>query len=376
MKVLHIGIASHFTDKMLYQDNILSDLNSKAGHEVTFISDNYMYKDGMLVETEECDTLLENGVRLIRIKYDRVINDFVTIKIQKARKIRQYLNEIKPDTILYHGVCGYELMDVAEYVKKEGIPFYVDSHENFKNTARTPIAKFSYKYIHGFFVKRAIPAVNKVLFIGYPEKYYLKEMYHFPEDILEYFPLGGNIIDKEKQALCRNELIKKLGFPEDVIICAHSGKMDKGKKTKDVLEAFANVKDERLRLLIFGSIHDEMKEILLPLIEKDKRVYFLGWQTGPEQESILGATDLYLQPGTYSATAQTALCAGCALVVNNDYREAMGAEVFYAEDRIGLEQIILKISSDSEALQKAKEKAFVLANNQLDYKKLAERYLY
>ena len=46
MKILHIGIASHFTDKMLYQDNILAELNAKGETPVIF---------GLLT----CDTQLQ-----------------------------------------------------------------------------------------------------------------------------------------------------------------------------------------------------------------------------------------------------------------------------------------------------------------------------
>lgn len=375
MKVLHIGLISHFTDKMLYQDNILPDLNAKAGHEVTFITDVYEYKNGALVKTGECDMVLDNGVRLIRLSYDRIINDFITNKIQKCKALNTLLNDIKPDTILYHGVCGYELMDVASYVKRHNIPFYIDSHENFKNTAMTTVSRFAYKYIHGYFVKKAIPYAKKILYIGYPEKEYLQELYHISEDRLEYFPLGGLILNEEEQNECRKRVIGDMSFPQDAVICAHSGKMDKGKRTAEILEAFYKVKDKRLRLLVFGSIPDDMKESLIPLIDRDERVFFLGWKNGEEQKTILGATDLYIQPGTYSATAQVALCDGCALVVNDGYKDAMGDAVFYEDNARGIERVLREITNNSKALTEAKMRCFDLAIKQFDYKKMAERYL-
>ncbi len=375
MKILHIGIASHFTDKMLYQDNILAELNAKAGHDVTFITDCYEYKDGVLTITDECDIVLDNGVRLIRVKYDRIINGFVTEKIQKAKRVEKLLHDITPDTILYHGVCGYELMDVAKYAKEKGIPLYIDSHENFKNTAMTPISKFAYKYIHGFFVKKALPVAKKILYVGDAEREYLEKMYNIPNDMLEFFPLGGILLSKEKQEKYRQELIKEKGFPEDSIICAHSGKMDKGKKTEDVIKAFSCINDSRLRLLIYGSIPDDMKDILNPLIDADERISFLGWKNADEQEKILGATDLYIQPGTYSATAQIALCDGCAVILNHGYERSMEDAAFYEEDAKGIEQIIRNIVEDESYLSKAKQRCAELAARRFDYVKMADRYL-
>lgn len=375
MKVLHIGMTSHFTDKMLYQDNILADLNAKAGHDVVFISDTFFYKNGTLVKTNECDVVLDNGVRLIRISYDRIINEFITRKIQKAKKLLQYLDEIRPDTILYHGVCGYELINIAKYIKEKKLIFYIDSHENFKNTAMTPLAKFAYKYVHGYFVRKALPVAKKVLYVGYPEKEYLEKMYHIPESKLEYFPLGGLILEKEKQDCYRAEIISKMNFPNDVIICTHSGKMDKGKKTEDILKAFMRVQDSRLRLLIFGSIPEDMKDTLEPLINGDERIFFLGWKEAKEQELILGATDLYIQPGTYSATAQIAICDGCALLVNNDYKRAMGNNAIYGEDVVSIKKVLEVITSNIDFLDNMKKRAYSFATKMFDYKKIADRYL-
>ena len=374
LKILHIGLSSHFTEGMLYQDNILANLNANAGMDVTFISDAYKYEDGCLVETEECDVILNGGVRLIRLKYDKIINDFISKKIQKIKRLVEYIEEIKPDSILYHGVCGYELMDVANYVKKNKIPFYIDSHENFSNTAKTILSKIAYKYIHGVFVKKALPNVKKILYVGYPERDYLKEMYQIPENKMEFFPLGGLVIEKEQQSEYRKRIIKEMNFPENVIICAHSGKMDEGKKTEEVLLAFSKVQNKRLRLLIYGSIPENRRTILEPMIKRDSRVKFLGWKNAKEQEIILGGSDLYIQPGTYSATAQIALCSGCALLVNNGYKRAMKDAVLYGEDKNDIENVLRKIISHDGYLDEIKEKGYNYAKK-FNYKELALRYL-
>ena len=151
MKILHIGLPSHFTEGMLYQENMLIAMNRADGHDVTIITDVYHYEGSKLVEGPEEDRIMDNCARLIRLKYDRVFHsDLWTEKIQKCRKLKKYLNEIQPDTILYHGVCGYEMMDVAEYCKKHTeCHFYMDSHEDYTNSAMTFASKTFYKTIHG-----------------------------------------------------------------------------------------------------------------------------------------------------------------------------------------------------------------------------------
>lgn len=377
MRILHIGLVSHYTENMMYQDNILPDLNAKAGHEVIFVTDTYKYDNGVLKETTEEDKVLDNGVRLIRLRYDKIVCDFVTKKIQKTHKLNTILEEFVPDTIMYHGVCGYELMDVSRYVENHPtVLFYIDSHEDFRNTAKSWISKMAYKYIHGIFVHRALDNVKKILYLSDTAREYLITMYHIKEELLEFYPLGGIVTSIDKQKECRDIVIDEFNFPDDAIICAHSGKLDILKNTRELLKAFRTVKNEKLRLMIFGSIPDENKDILKNLIDKDDRVVFLGWKTGNEVTKLLNAADLYIQPGTPSVTSQVALCCGCAeIVAPFAYVEMYENNVLYAEKTDEIRKAILKMVDNKENLKYYKEKAYELACDRFDYNKLAVRYL-
>ena len=155
MKIMHIGLLSHFTEGMSYQDNLLSEMNLLEGHEVVFITNTSKYLNGKLVECGEEDILLSNGLRLIRLSYDYIFNKFISNKIQKVKKLKHYLYEFNPDSIMYHGVCGYELMTVAKYVRNHPqVLFYVDSHEDFNNTAKSVVAKFLIKLFMDILLKK------------------------------------------------------------------------------------------------------------------------------------------------------------------------------------------------------------------------------
>ena len=133
MKIVHIAMASHFTEKMLYQENVLIDMNCKDGNDVTIITDVYHYEGANLVKGFEEDRIMENGARLIRLEYNRIFfSDFWTEKVQKCTKLKKYLEEIKPDTILYHGVTGHVMMDVADYCRDNSdCLLFFDCHEDF-----------------------------------------------------------------------------------------------------------------------------------------------------------------------------------------------------------------------------------------------------
>lgn len=381
MKILHIGLPSHFTEGMLYQENMLIAQNLADGNEVTIITDVWHYEGSKLVDGGEEDRIMDNGARIIRLKYDRVIDDLWTEKLQKCKALNKYLEEIRPDSILWHGVCGYEMMDVANYVKKHPeCKFYMDSHEDYTNSAMTPASKAFYKIIHGHFVRKALPQVDKVLYLGSQMRDWLKDIYHIPDSKMEFFAIGGIIYSEEQQQKARQDIINKFALSQDSIICAHSGKLSAGKRTAELLRAFSQVKDKRLELFVFGSIPPEQESVLRPLLESDSRIHFMGWKVNKEIEEFLAGVDLYCQPGGQSSTFETAMCCGCANMTyphetykDSTYSDCNGENYFYVDGEQDIVDVFTRITADPTLLAEAKRKSFAYAQKQFDYEKIARR---
>ncbi len=381
MKILHISLYAHYTEGMLYQENVLIDMNRKDGHDVTIITDVERYEGGKLVKGPEEDRIMANGARLIRLKHDRVINSFFTEKIQKCRKLRKYLEEIQPDTILYHGVNGYEMMDVAKYCKEHPeCLFYMDSHEDYTNSAMTFASKTFYKFIHGHFVHKALPQVDKVLYIGIQMKEWLKDIYNIPDEKMEFMALGGIIYSAEQQSAARQDIINRYALPKDAIILAHSGKLEAGKRTAELLTAFSKVKDPRLALFVFGSIPEDMESTLRPLIEADSRIHFMGWKVNKEIEQFLAGVDLYCQPGGQSSTFETAICCGCvnmtyphATYKDETYSDCDGDNYFFVDGTEDMVNVFKQITDNPMVLEQKKAKSFAFAKLQFDYEVIARR---
>lgn len=378
MRIVHIGLKSHYTEGMLYQDNILSDIHARMGHDVTFITDTLCFQGNELIRVPEEETILTNGVRLIRFNYDYILTKFISNKIHKVKELYSTLERIKPDVILFHGVCGYELMNVARYINEHPeVQFYVDSHEDFNNTARHLVSKLAYKYIHGYFVKKALPKIKKILFLTLEIKQYLQNMYSIPEEMLEFYPLGGIVVSEENQSFYREKIIQSFNLNQDTIICAHSGKLEIGKRTKELLSAFNQIQDDRMHLFIFGSIPKEQEHILYPMINSNKNVHFLGWKNNTEITDFLAGVDLYCQPGTQSATFQVALCCGCATMVYPypSHKYLMGEECFYVNSEKDIKEVFEAIIEDQKILSEMKEKSYKTAKKKIDYEELAKRIL-
>lgn len=376
MRIVHVCLASHYTEGMNYQDNILPDVNSQDGHEVLIISDTQKYIDGKLVDTNEEEKNLKYNLKLIRINFDKIFTKFISEKIRKVKKLYNILKNFKPDVILFHGMCAYELLTVSRYKKENPhIKLYADSHEDFINSART---FFSKNILHRLFYKRIVlkclKYIDKVLYISEETRIFLHDFYEIPSDKLEFFPLGGFIIEEEEKKGIREKVRKELKISEEDLILIHSGKLDKLKKTKELLEVFFKLNSNNIYLIIIGNIPDDNRN-LYNLIKEDKRVKYLGWKSGDDLLEYICASDVYMQPGSQSSTSLTAVCCGLPILLypSISYREMFDTNVFWAKDKREIKEILEKIVENPNILKDMSKRSYEIAKNTFDYKKLAMR---
>ena len=382
MKIVHLALASHFTIGMLYQENQMIECQRADGHDVTLITDCWHYERGKLVKGSEEDTIMDNGARLIRLELDRVFcSDLWTEKIQKCKRVKKLLEELQPDSILFHGMCGYEIMDAAAYCKEhENCLLFMDCHEDYSDSARTFLSKMFYKVIHGHFISKAMPEVDKVLYIGADMRNWMNDLYDIPQEKQEFLAPGGTIYTPQQQKEARQEIIKKYALSQDAIIMAHSGKLIPLKRTEELLRAFSKVKDPRMALFIFGSIPDEMEPVLRPLMEADNRVHFMGWKVNKEIEEFLAGVDLYCQPGSQSSTFETAMCCGCANMAypfdsytDENYTDCDFENYFFVETEEDIEKVFRMITDNVQVLEQTKAKSFSFARLNFDYAVISRR---
>lgn len=378
MKILHCCLSCFYIDNYNYQENVLPKLNQEDGHEVLIIASTETFIDNMkLGYISQGEYLTEYGVPLIRVPYKRIITQYLSTKIRKYIGVYKIIDEFKPDVILFHGCCAYELLTVANYVKKnQNVRLYVDSHEDYNNSGRSFLSKsILHRILYKSIIKRALSNIDKVLFITQEARHFLKSMYHLPDDKLEFYPLGGIVYDDSIRGERRDKIRSLLNLDENDILLIHSGKMDKLKRTEDILCAFHNVADINLHLILIGSFEEELKPRLEQLIQQDNRIRFLGWKNSIELLEYLSACDLYVQPGSQSATMQNALCCGSAVAVypHESHKWLLHDNAFYIMTVEDMEKLFNDIVTNRDILNEMKRKSFSLAKEVLDYKILAQR---
>lgn len=362
---------------MTYQDNQLANQNAEDGHTVTVISDCFKFEKSQLIKVPEEDKILKNGVRLIRVEYDSIIHPQISSRIRKVNKLYEIIENIKPDVILFHGVAGYEMLTVAKYKKRNpNIKLYIDSHEDLHNSGTFWLSMtFQYKIFNRYIVNKIKNEVDKFLYISYESKDFLKKMYKLEDDKLEFYPLGGNVIDESIKKKFSQEIRNKHGYSRNDILILHSGKLTPHKKTKELIIAFKKVINPCLKLIIVGAIPEGNYHTLNKLIQSDKRINFIGWKSSSELIKYLCAADLYFQPGTQSATMQNAICCGTpvALAPYTSHKPYIKDNGYYVETIKDYTSVLEEVSKKPETLRYMSEKSYEIAREILDYRLLAER---
>ncbi|MEZ7172918.1 glycosyltransferase family 4 protein [Sporosarcina sp. OR05] len=378
MRILHCCLSCFYIDEYNYQENVLPKIHHQNGHEVKIIASTEVINNNKsLSYVLPSSYKTPEGINITRVPYRRYLPHVIMKKIRHYKYVKKLIEDFKPDVILFHGVPAFELFTVSRYKKNNpNIRLYVDSHEDENNSARNLVSKYIlHSFFYKFIVQKNIQSIDSVLYITPESKDFLKKYYNIPEDKLEFFPLGGVIIEekqkKEMRLKVRNELNLK---NEDILLC-HSGKMNKNKKTKELVENFIKIKNENLKLIIIGTFTQDVEKVVMPLIQSDSRINYLGWKSAEELMEYLAASDLYVQPGSQSATMQNALCVGTPVLFKNvkSHEIYMKGNAFSIDNYNEMEIIFNNISNDNDLLKTMSKKAYCLARDILDYNKLAKK---
>jgi glycosyltransferase involved in cell wall biosynthesis len=380
MKIAHICIGSSYTEGLSYQENMLVNEHASDGHDVLIVSDCHAYVEGRLTKVSGEDRILNNGARLIRLPYVWFGSEWISSKLRKVKGLMVVLDTFKPDVMLFHGVAGWELKTIGAYSQKHPeVSLYVDCHEDRNNSGTNIISRLiQYKFLTRLLLRGVLPNIKKILYVSEESRDFLIEMYDLDERLLEFYPLGGKIVEPGDKLVVRKEIRGQLGIEDTALVFLHSGKFDKKKRTLELLTEFAGLKELSALLLVVGSFSDEIWLAARQIIEKDARIRFLGWQSGDYLRDLMCACDVYLQPGSQSASLQSAICVGLPVMVypypsHKVYLKGNGC---YVKSKSDISACLKSALSDREQLKKMSDASYGIARSTLDYRLLAARILY
>jgi 1,2-diacylglycerol 3-alpha-glucosyltransferase len=378
MKIVHLCLSNYYVDNYSYQENELVGQNVKDGHEVTVVaSTETIGSDSKITYLQPGDYIGGDGARVIRIPYRDLVFKNVSRKVRAFPGVSMLLEQLKPDVMLFHGTCSWELSNVARYASTtNNVKLFVDSHEDFNNSARNFLSKWFLHYsLYRPVLLRSLKAIEKVLCVNLDSMQFLREFYGVPGDKLEFYPLGGQVYSDSQYVKTRKAARLELHLAASAIVFLQSGKMDSSKKLVDSLRAFGKISNPQAVFLVVGRVAEDISEDVRRCMEQDSRIFSLGWKRPEELRQLLCAADYYVQPGTQSATMQMALCSRCAIILDdidghNVYHRGNG---WLVGKGVTLEQSFVLACCARDSIDLMSRNSAIIAEQILDYRSLASR---
>lgn len=381
MRIAHLCLSCFYVDDCAYQENQLVTQHVRDGHEVIVIASTEVIDGkGNLSYVQPDSYLGSDGAKVYRLPYWRWLPKNLARKLRIYKGTRKLLCEFKPDVILFHGTCAMELMVVANYVRhNSAIRWYIDCHEDFNNSARNFLSKWIlHRLIYRPILRYVLPLVQKVLCVTPESITFMRDFYKLKPQEVELFPLGGDVYDDEAYNNVREVERAERDIDENVCLFVQTGKLDAAKKLTSTLRAFRKIPGDRVRLLIAGKIMPDVVEEVEVLLAADSRVSYIGWINPNELKALLCAADVYVQPGSQSATMQMSLCCRCAVVLD----DVPSHHIYYrgngllVKNESQLTTGLLNLGLASRAdLTTMSNNSRDIAAHFLDYRKLARRVL-
>ena len=302
MTIVNITPAAPYNDYWGYQDNLLPKYQKKLGHDVTVITTNLMHQDGGIAEIAPNDYRLNDGERIIRLKYKQYPVAVLT-KLFSKLEIYELLKSIRPDFIFYHGLISNTIFDVIRYIRKDNPQCVLvqDNHFDYNiGSHSTGLKKLLGRGYFRFINRRANPYVSKVYGVTPWRKQYAEDYFRIPPEKTDVLIMGADDekIDFANREQIRSDIRNQFGFTEDDFVIVTGGKIDRNKKTTLLMEACRNT--DHVKLLIFGNVKEDVKQEFDEILSESENITYIGWIDADQVYNYFFASDLVFFPGQHS----------------------------------------------------------------------------
>lgn len=305
MKILHCCLAAFYIDRYGYQENIMPRMHKMQGNDVYILASTETYisanKLGLTIPSTYWN---EDGIKVTRVPYVNLLSKSLTRKLRVYKGVYDILEQFHPDIIFMHDAQTAAVFQIIKYIKSHPrVQLYIDSHTDFINSAKGWVSKnILHRVLYRYYVRKTIPYTVKYYGTLPARVDFYTNFYGTPKSKTEYLPLGIDdlSIDFNSREIVRNEIRSILGFRQNDFVIITGGKLESRKCTIELIKAFRNVNNKNSKLLLFGSIKDDIKAEWEQLIDSDERIKYIGWLSANETYKYFFASDLACFPGTHS----------------------------------------------------------------------------
>ena len=380
MKITHVALVGIVTDYWTYQDNLLPKYHKKNGYDVSIITSHFVYKDNGKIGIDNRKTYInENGIKTIRLSVKN--NKWFTYKFKRFPSLYKTIEKEEPNIIFVHGCQFVDLKVIEAYVENNPeVKLYIDNHADFNNSGTNWISKnILHKCIWRYYAKRIEPLTTKFYGVLPARVDFLINVYKLNKEKVELLVMGvddENVI-KIKNEIEQQNLRKEHNVLESDFLIVTGGKIDNNKKEILLLmEAIAKLYNPKIKLLVFGSISEELNESFQLLLNDN--VKYTGWIQPTEVNKYLYTADLVMFPGLHSVLWEQSVGLGkpCVFRFIEGFQHVdLGGNCMFLEEHTVSNycDVVMNIFTDKNLYENMKNTAVVNGRKEFSYNEIAKK---
>ena len=305
MKIVHICLAGGYTEGLHYQENIIIKYQALDGHDVSLITTDHCFTEGVwgLCRTES-DYINPYGVHIIRLPFALPVPYVINRQVGIFKGFYKVLEELKPETIFVHNIQFQDIRKVAAYKKKHPeVTVYVDNHSDFSICARNWFARNTlYRFWWKPCAKFIEPYADKFWGVMPSRVDFLHNVFGISKDKIDMLVMGADdeSVARAADPELRRSIREKYGITQEDFLIVTGGKIDAFKtQTLLLAKAVREIDRDNVKLLIFGSIDEDLKDGILSMCDGSK-IQHVGWAKGEQPYEYFACADLVAFPGRHS----------------------------------------------------------------------------
>ncbi len=303
MKIVHVSFCGPVTDKFSYQDNLLPKYHKRMNNTVTMITSKYIFnqKGEIKIDNRE-EYLNEYGIKTIRLS--SFLNMKMKFRYLFYPRLRKTIQRETPDILFVHGLQFFNIITIYKYIiRNPKVKLIIDNHADFTNSAQNWLSKnILHKIIWRKIAKLIEPYVHKFYGVLPLRVNFLHEVYGINMNKIDLLVMGADDdlvkVAKSNQSMIETRNRYKINQSDFLIVTG--GKIDVYKiQTLKLMQSIIEVNDEKVKLIVFGSVDKDIKTDFNELLQNNKIIY-AGWLDNLEIYKLISIANIAVYPGRHS----------------------------------------------------------------------------
>lgn len=303
----------NYLDGWGYQDNLLPEYMSRAGHDVVVVASANHFPS--FLSKEEKKRILAKGtnyyvnkVHVYRIKTKLSTSNYNFY----CSGLLEILKKENPDVIFHHGLNCSSMMISWKYIcDHKNVKFFIDNHSDRINESKCKIWNVIIKKIILTPCTKLINSkVTRYYGVTPGRCDYLLDSYSVDPNKVTLLPIGSDTDTIDKLNSSTSLLRDKYNIPNNSFVIVSGGKMGKDKGTVSLINAFKVFSKGRnnYRLILFGNYNDTETE---NLAKNTSNVLIFGWCDRKKSLELLKLSNIACWPIHHTTLIEDAV--GCSL---------------------------------------------------------------